>query len=149
MPASTKSLRSRFAKVLATLPEPTKDSTNPHFKNAYVSLGGLMTHLRKPLADAGLAVTQSLTTAGENGQSRPIVRTTLLATDADDELPLGDCPVAVAGNATAQQYGSAVTYARRYGLMAAFGLAGEDDDGHAASSGSNKSGGDDSGHDFF
>jgi hypothetical protein len=33
----------------------------------------------------------------------------------------------------AQGYGSAQTYARRYGLQLAFGLATEDDDGNAAS----------------
>jgi hypothetical protein len=32
-----------------------------------------------------------------------------------------------------QGYGSALTYARRYSLMAACGIAPEDDDGHAAS----------------
>jgi len=33
----------------------------------------------------------------------------------------------------AQGYGSALTYARRYSLMTALGIAPEDDDGHAAS----------------
>jgi len=35
--------------------------------------------------------------------------------------------------ADAQGYGSALTYARRYGLCAAVGIAPEDDDGNAAS----------------
>jgi hypothetical protein len=37
----------------------------------------------------------------------------------------------------AQGYGSALTYARRYSLMSACGIAPEDDDGNAASKGNN------------
>ena len=38
-----------------------------------------------------------------------------------------------ASNQDPQGYGSALTYARRYSLMAACGIAPEDDDGNAAS----------------
>ena len=47
-------------------------------------------------------------------------------------MSAGVCFVPASKN-DAQGFGSALTYCRRYGLLAAFGIAPEDDDGNAAS----------------
>lgn len=54
-------------------------------------------------------------------------------------LPLGKLFVPANKN-DAQAYGSALTYARRYALVTAFGVPVEDDDGSAASRGQERSG---------
>lgn len=54
-------------------------------------------------------------------------------------LPLGKLFVPANKN-DAQAYGSALTYARRYALVTAFGVPVEDDDGNAASRGQERSG---------
>jgi len=50
----------------------------------------------------------------------------------DQQLEFGPLDLPVAGG-TSQAYGSAITYARRYGMQCALGIATEDDDGQLAS----------------
>jgi hypothetical protein len=57
---------------------------------------------------------------------------TILLHESGEEFSGGILHVP-AGKNDAQGYGSALTYARRYSLMAACGIAPEDDDGNAAS----------------
>lgn len=53
---------------------------------------------------------------------------------ASGQRIVGVMPLMLEGDATSQKFGSALTYARRYGLCAVLNLvADEDDDGHAAS----------------
>jgi len=49
------------------------------------------------------------------------------------ESMTGRTPVLTKDNTDPQKMGSGITYAKRYGLQAAFGLPSEDDDGNAAS----------------
>jgi hypothetical protein len=57
-----------------------------------------------------------------------------------EHLSLGTLYVPANKN-DAQGYGSALTYARRYGLMTAFGVPAEDDDGNAAAASAPRSSG--------
>lgn len=103
-----------------------KDSTNPHFKNEYASLSAVWKAAKGPLNKAGVAVIQIPVVS--NGEQ--LLVTTLAHTSG--EWFRGTYKVAPI-KADPQGYGSAMTYARRYSLMAMTGLTPEDDDGNAAS----------------
>ncbi len=57
--------------------------------------------------------------------------TILIHSESGESTP-AEVPMIVLKERHMQEYGSAVTYARRYGLMAMAGIAPEDDDGAAA-----------------
>ena len=103
-----------------------KQSNNPHFRSKYADLGNVMDACLGPLNSHGIAVVQP---TGENEHGRH-VKTILIHGESGETL---ECtvPLIVQKN-DMQGYGSAVTYARRYGLMAMAGIAPEDDDGNAA-----------------
>jgi hypothetical protein len=107
-----------------------KDSTNPHFRSAYADLASVWAAIRGPLTKHGLSVTQfpRLTNVGTDAWLVE-VETMLLHVSGEwitDTLAL---PLS---SVTAQGAGSAITYARRYSLMAVAGIAPEDDDANAA-----------------
>lgn len=103
-----------------------KDSANPAFKSKYADLASVMAACMPALNANGIAVIQP-TIDDENGAR--FVKT-ILAHISGETL---ECrvPLIVSKN-DMQGYGSAVTYARRYGLMSMAGIAPEDDDGNAA-----------------
>lgn len=107
---------------------PKNTAVNPHFNNRYAPLHDLLAEFRPLLAKHGLAVVQRCATAG--GQYG--VATLLLHTSGE-HLDCGFLCFAPQRH-DPQGAASAVTYARRYSLCAALGVAGEDDDdGNAAS----------------
>jgi len=103
-----------------------KDSRNPHFKSTYADLSSVWDACRAALQDAGISVFQG----GDRIGDEWVMRTTLLHTSGEYQtsyVPL------LNGKGDMQGLGSAMTYARRYGLAAAVGVCPEDDDGNAAS----------------
>lgn len=105
-----------------------KDANNPHFGNDYATLEAVEKLVKPILAKHGLAFLQ--TPGAIEGERIEVVG--LLLHESGEQIALRmHMP---AGKLTAQAAGSAVTYARRYQLMAVFGLAPTDDDGEAASS---------------
>jgi hypothetical protein len=111
-------------------PDLHRDATNPHFGNKFLSMEGLMGKVLPVANGCGLVVTQFPTTV--NGQGpKPALRTRI--THAESGEFLEDVMLLMPGKDDPQGQGSAITYARRYSLMAALGLvADEDDDGNAA-----------------
>lgn len=102
-----------------------KDSNNPHFRSKYADLGNVMDACIPALNANGIAVFQP--TIDIDGER--FVETVLIHTSGEElrcRVPL------IVGKNDMQGYGSAVTYARRYGLMTMAGVAPEDDDGNAA-----------------
>lgn len=99
-----------------------RESTNPYFKSKYASLHTIWEHIRKPLRDNGLAVTQL--SHYQDGQV--LLTTTLLHTSG--EWLSGDLLVTPGKQNDAQSMGSALTYARRYALSAILGICSEEDD---------------------
>ena len=95
------------------------------YRYSYADLGDALAMARPVLLDNGLAVSQVAHVTGRE----VAVFTTLLH---DSGQFLTSQPFVLPGGGTAQAVGSAVTYARRYALMAMLGLASEDDDGAAA-----------------
>lgn len=106
----------------------TKDSTNPHFKNTYISLGKLIDTVAPILTDAGILLIQQPTTVDGAPALRTVLYHTESGTSVEDTTPL------MLEKDNPQGLGSAITYQRRYSLMSVLGLvADEDDDGNAAS----------------
>ena len=93
----------------------------------YADLAAVWDAIRRPLAENGLAVTQT-TTYADSGE--PVIITTLLHTSG--EWVSGELLVRPV-KADPQSLGSALTYGRRYALMGIVGVAPADDDGAAAS----------------
>lgn len=104
----------------------SKNAKNSHLGNKYANLEAIWEAVREPLTENGLSVVQ-LPSPGEAGKLK--MRTRLLHKsgewiESEIEMPLG--------KQDPQGYGSALTYARRYGLAAMLGIVQEDDDGEGA-----------------
>jgi hypothetical protein len=104
-----------------------KTNTNSHFKNKYVDLASCLEAVNDALLENGIAVYQETFDV----QDGVTVETCFLH-ESGETLRMGKLHVPAAKH-DPQGYGSALTYARRYSLMAACGIAAEDDDGNAAS----------------
>jgi len=122
----TKNIASALAKAQMNMGTALKQSSNPHFKSKYADLSSVMDACLPALNEAGIAVIQP---TGEDDHGR-FVETILIHGESGEQLGCR-VPLIVQKN-DMQGYGSAVTYARRYGLMTMAGIAPEDDDGNAA-----------------
>lgn len=122
-----KGIATALAKAQANMGKALKQANNPHFRSKYADLGNVMDACLPALNEAGIALIQP---TGEDEHGR-YVETILIHGESGESLTCR-VPLIVSKN-DMQGYGSAVTYARRYGLMAMAGIAPEDDDGHAAS----------------
>lgn len=100
---------------------PPKNATNPHFRSKYADLASILDAVRRPLSEAGLAITQ-LVIEREKGPSL----VTLLFHKSGESIS-SELALRAKGN-DPQSIGSALTYARRYALQTILGLAAEDDD---------------------
>ena len=109
-----------------------KHSTNSHFRNRYAALDACIEAVMEPLNAAGIFLTQP-THETPDGVT---VETVFIHTSGE-RYSAGKLFVP-ASKRDAQGFGSALTYARRYSLMAACGIAPEDDDGNAAAAASKK-----------
>ena len=103
-----------------------KSSTNPHFKSRYADLAACVEAVIEGLNNAGIALIQR-TSEDTTG----VTVETVFIHESGEMLECGKLHVP-ASKQDPQGYGSALTYARRYSLMAACGIAPEDDDGNAA-----------------
>jgi hypothetical protein len=104
-----------------------KSSTNPHFKSRYADLAACVEAVIEGLNTAGIALVQR-TSLDDNG----VTVETVFVHESGEMMECGKLHVP-ASKQDPQGYGSALTYARRYSLMAACGIAPEDEDGNAAS----------------
>lgn len=102
-----------------------KNKANPQFKSKYADLANVFEAIRAPLAENGLAITQDVVRVdGAN-----FLVTTLFHKSGEwmrTELIMPPF-------SKAQEMGSALSYTRRYSLMALLGItADDDDDGNTA-----------------
>ena len=123
-----------FNKVAAALVKAQKEfgpalksSSNPHFKSRYADLAACVEAVVDALNNNGIALTQRVSPC-DNG----VIVETVFIHESGEIISCGPLHVPATKH-DAQGYGSALTYARRYSLMAACGIAPEDDDGNAAS----------------
>lgn len=121
-----KELFTALAAAQAEMEAATKDSANPFFKSKYADLNSVMGAVKPALAKHGLAFVQVCHDVEHAAKIE-----TVIIHSSGQQFSCGAVSVPV-GKHDAQGYGSALTYARRYSLAAAFGVGAEDDDGNAA-----------------
>lgn len=104
-----------------------KDASNPAFRTKYATLQSVLETVEGPLSDNGLVLVQRF----EVGESYPILWTQIIHAATGDAI---SSAVAVVSKdpTDPQKVGGAITYYRRYSLLALLGLAPEDDDANAA-----------------
>ena len=109
-----------------------KTSINPAFNRGgkggkYADLASCVDAVMDSLNSNGIALVQHLSECADG-----VIVETVFIHESGEVLTCGKLHVPAAKQ-DPQGYGSALTYARRYSLMAACGIAPEDDDGNAAS----------------
>jgi hypothetical protein len=120
-----KQVAAAFIKAKRAFSPALKDKTNPAFRSKYADLGACLEAVNEALLENGIAVYQE-THDAESG----VTVETILLHESGESLRCGKLHVPAAKQ-DPQGYGSALTYARRYSLMTACGIAPEDDDGNA------------------
>lgn len=104
-----------------------KTSTNPHFRSRYADLSACVEAVIDALNENGIFLLQK-NYESDNG----IKCETVFVHESGEMLECGIVHFP-AVKQDPQGYASALTYARRYSLMSACGIAPEDDDGNAGS----------------
>lgn len=119
-------LAAALSKAQAEMTGAKKSARNPFFKSNYANLEEVINTVKEPFANHGLSFVQfPISTEGAAG-----VETIIMHESGEyiaNEFLLKCAKV------DPQGMGSAITYARRYGLQSAVGIPSEDDDGNAAS----------------
>lgn len=110
----------------------SKDARNPHLKNKYATLGSVLDTIKPVLTKHGLVLTQYI--MGVNQQMFPgSTAVVTKITHADTGISTEDNQIIPLPKNDPQGLGSAITYARRYGIKSMLGMSEEDDDGNAGS----------------
>lgn len=110
-----------LAKAQGEMENATKNAQNPHFKNNYADLAGVLNAVRPVLSKHGVAIWQATSIEG----NVMVLHTRLIHSSGqwlESIHPVCALP------AKPQEIGSCETYARRYSLAAICGIAQEDDD---------------------
>ena len=120
------SLAAALNKAQAEMSGAKKSAKNPFFKSNYANLEEVINCVKEPFADNGLSFVQfPISGDGVAGVETIIMH-------ESGEFISGEFMLKCSKN-DPQGMGSAITYARRYGLQSACGVPSEDDDGNAAS----------------
>lgn len=122
MAEETKSLATLLAEAQAEMPNPKKsrEGQKGYQKYKYATLDAVVDIIKKPLNERGIFLTQPCEKA-EDGTMR--VHTVVM--HEGERIILDTKPYEY--DSDPQEFGKRETYARRYSLLTAFGLAGEDD----------------------
>lgn len=123
---SIKELALALAKAQGEFEGALKDTANPFFKSKYADLASCVAAIKPHIAKHGLSYIQI-----SHDADKQVGIETIILHQSGEWLSSGVVRVPVSKE-DAQGYGSAMTYARRYSLSSAFGIAPEDDDGNAA-----------------
>lgn len=123
-----KNLLAKLYEAQKQMPSIQKNAINPHFKNSYVSLEGVLEVVLPVLNELGLLLLQPPTNV--NGQ--PALRTIIADVESGEQIEYDMMLVLERDNPQGQ--GSALTYAKRYSILSLLGLTADaDDDGQKAS----------------
>ena len=124
---SLANIAAALAKAQPKIEGAVKDKTNPHFRSQYADLGNVVDAIKPAIAEHGLSFVQCCHPSDTGADVE-----TIILHESGEWISCGRIHVPATKH-DAQGFGSALTYARRYSLSAAFGVAPEDDDGNAAS----------------
>lgn len=122
-----KNIYSAFVNAQKAFAPALKTSSNPHFKSKYADLAACVEAVVDALNANGIGLIQHCHECQDG-----VIVETIFIHESGEQMSAGKLHVP-ASKHDAQGYGSALTYARRYSLMAAAGIAPEDDDGNMAS----------------
>jgi hypothetical protein len=116
----------------AEMPPIKKDTENPFYNSKYADLKAIMDIVRPLMVKYGFVEEHVFTINEQDG--RQIIKTIITHVPSGQERVSVNHPMLSKG--TIQEFGSAVTYVRRYAISAMLGIIVEDDDddGNAASS---------------
>jgi hypothetical protein len=115
-------LSAALLKAQASMSNAIKDSKNPFFKSSYANLNSVREAVTPALNANGITVLQPI-----NGD---IVETILM--HESGEYLMSHTRIVTNKENDAQNYGSAISYARRYGLQSFLSIGADDDDGEKA-----------------
>ena len=122
-----KQIASALVKAQREFGPALKTSTNPHFRSKYADLAACVEAVIDALNNNGIYLMQMTHETPDGAMAE-----TTFIHESGEMISAGKL-FFPASKHDAQGYASALTYVRRYSLMAACGVAPEDDDGHLAS----------------
>ena len=104
-----------------------KDGKNPHFGNAYTTLGSVLDYVKPIISNNGFTIMQ---VQGRNDGERVLF--TRLTHIETCEFIMAESPLPVKDSSDPQKYGGSLTYARRYAIKTLCMMSETDDDGTRA-----------------
>lgn len=119
-------IASALVKAQSVMGNAIKDAKNPFFKSSYANLNAVREAVLPAMNANGISVLQP--TVHVDGRS--FVETILLHESGEFISSLTEIIVSKANDA--QQQGSGISYARRYGLQSLVNIGADDDDGETA-----------------
>lgn len=126
-----------------------KSSKNPFFRSKYADISSILAEIKPKLNTVGITLLQPTVEGGvetillhESGEWISGFTQTRITTkpvlDKDKNVVYDQGRVMYVVEDNPQAHGGAITYARRYGLLAILGLETEDDDGESTMGRQNK-----------
>jgi len=122
---SIKNIATALSKAQVVMRGAKKDSKNLFFKSSYSSLASVFEAIREPFTSNGLAVSQLMDVRDDG---RTVIITKLMHVSGESIESKMLLPEII----DPQKLGSAISYYRRYSLMAIAAIPSEDDDGNEA-----------------
>ena len=119
---SIKNIIPALLKAQKSIEQAEKNAKNPFFKKNYADLGSIMSACKTQLNENDIVALQPIMCDK--------VETTLI--HISGEWITSETTIKAKNENDPQAYGSAVTYARRYGLQSLVFISAEDDDGNKA-----------------
>lgn len=128
---SFKSILSALHTAKSMFAKAEMSQQNTHLKNRYAKLEDVLAAVEPGLYECGLVMFQSV--IDDESTDRLKVETKIFHAESGEWVSF--LMIVPISKNDAQGYGSALTYARRYGITAALGLSQTDDDGNLAAKG--------------
>jgi len=120
---SIKTLMPDLVKAQTEMSSAKKGASNPFFKSKYADLPSIMEVCKEPLNSHGIVYLQPV--VGNRVE-------TILMHSSGEWIADEGTEIICAKQNDPQAYGSAITYAKRYGLQSMLGIPAEDDDAEGA-----------------
>lgn len=121
----TKTIYERLLNAQKKIEPVTKDANNPFFKSSYATLGQVIATVKDILNDEGIIIVQPI-------MDNKVYTILMGGPHLEEQIKDGGTDIICSKPNDPQAQGSAITYARRYGLMSLLCLSAEDDDGEKA-----------------
>lgn len=130
-PADLKDIGAGLARAQEKIKPAQMNAENPFHKSKYADLASVIKSIKEPLAKEGISIMQSCNIITPGTQPWIECTTTLIHKSGQKLVSTCQVPLRASkgGYYTPQDIGASMTYARRYGVSAAVGVANEDTDG--------------------